>query len=139
MYVLDWLGLDYLTLLEGWKDVFIPSPELFLEAIKMLFGGEPAKRLDSTPRIRKILDRRANAIQYDVTTVKEWIQEEFPMAVTDVTVHTEMDQLRLLDHDEPLAAYYQRAVGILRRTHGRDKPREKDVLSRTCLYGEVKC
>jgi hypothetical protein len=38
-----------------------PSPELFLEAIEMFLEGEPAKRLDSTPRVRNIVDNGKNA------------------------------------------------------------------------------
>jgi hypothetical protein len=104
-----------------------PDPEMFLEAIEMLMEGEPAKRLDSTPRIRKLIDRRStDSPQIDVDTVKEWLMEEFPSSVQDVTetdVQTEIEGL-LQMADEPLAAYYQRAASILRRTHGRDKPRE---------------
>jgi hypothetical protein len=45
--------------------------ELFLETIEMLLEGEPARRLDSTPRIRRLIDRRSSATQLDVETVKE--------------------------------------------------------------------
>ena len=35
--------------------------ELYLEVIEILLEGEPARRLDSTPRIRKIINKRAIA------------------------------------------------------------------------------
>jgi len=57
--------------------------------------------------------------------IKEWLQEEFPTLVTDVTeidVQTEIDSLSQ-GSEEPLAQYYQRTINIL-RTHGRDKPRD---------------
>jgi hypothetical protein len=37
-----------------------PSPELFLEAIEMLLEGGPAKRLDSTPRVRKTVENSSS-------------------------------------------------------------------------------
>ena len=37
-----------------------PSPELFLEAIEMLLEGGPAKRLDSTPGVRKIVENSSS-------------------------------------------------------------------------------
>jgi hypothetical protein len=112
----------------------VPKPELYLEAIEMLLEGEPARRLDSTPRIRKIIDKRATATQFDVDTVKEWLTEEFPTSVQDITeadVQTEIENLSQ-GNEEALATYYQRTVSLLRRTHGRDKPRED---SNTALSG----
>lgn len=82
--------------------------------------GEPTKSLDSTPRLRKNVDRRNTAKEGDVEYIKEWLQEEFPTSVTDVAevdVQTEIDSLSQ-GREEPLAQYYQRAVCILRRTHG---------------------
>jgi hypothetical protein len=38
-----------------------PSPELFHEAIEMLLESGPVKRLDSTPRVRKVVDNCKNA------------------------------------------------------------------------------
>jgi hypothetical protein len=38
-----------------------PSPELFHEAIEMPLESGPAKRLDSTPRVRKVVDNCKNA------------------------------------------------------------------------------
>jgi len=61
-----------------------PPSELFLEAIEMLLEGDPAKRLDSTPRIRKLIDTWITATEKNVVDVKEWLQEEFPTSVTDV-------------------------------------------------------
>jgi hypothetical protein len=60
------------------------TPELFLDAIEMLLEGEAAKRLDSTPRLRRIVDQHSTAKARDVDDIKEWLQEEFPTAVTDV-------------------------------------------------------
>jgi len=47
------------------------SPELFLEAAEMLLEGEPAKRLDSTPWIRRFVNNRARALGKEITEVKE--------------------------------------------------------------------
>ena len=99
--------------------------ELFLEAIEMLLEGEPAKRLDSTPPIREIIDNRETATTQDVNHVRDWLLEEFPTAVTDVAktdVHVEIGQWRQ-GRDEPLAAYYQRTLGLVKRAKTRDKPR----------------
>ena len=101
------------------------------QAIEMLLEEEPARRLDSTPRIRRIIDKRSTATKEDVNTIKEWLTEEFPTSVQDITesdVQTEIENLAQ-EKDEALATYYQRVVSLLRRTHGRDKPREKDTAS----------
>jgi hypothetical protein len=38
-----------------------PSLELLIETIEILLEAEPAKRLDLTPRVRKIVDNRKSA------------------------------------------------------------------------------
>ncbi|KAH8745452.1 hypothetical protein F5882DRAFT_371266, partial [Hyaloscypha sp. PMI_1271] len=48
-----------------------PSPELFLESIKILLEGEPTRRLDSTSRIHRIINKRSTTIKEDITTIKE--------------------------------------------------------------------
>jgi len=61
--------------------------------------------------------------------VKEWITEEFPRAVEDVAETDPWEIFSLTQgRDEALAAYYQRTVGLLRRTHGRDKPRDETII-----------
>lgn len=74
----------------------------------MLLEGEPAKRLDSTTRIRKLIDNRTTSSQADVATVKEWLQEEFPTLVTDMTkadVQTKIESLAQSLY-KALAVYY---------------------------------
>jgi len=44
------------------------------------------------------------------------------VTVPEISALAQMDTLAQ-EASEPLAAYYQRAVNILRRTHGRDRPR----------------
>ena len=63
----------------------IPKLELFLEAIKMLLEGEPARRLNSMPRIRKLVDNCTIATEGDIETIKEQLMEEFLTLVDDVT------------------------------------------------------
>lgn len=58
-----------------------PSPELFLESIEMLLEGEPARRLDSTPRIRRIINKRSTATREDINIIKEWLTEKFPTSI----------------------------------------------------------
>jgi hypothetical protein len=48
-----------------------PSPKLFLKAIKMLLKGDIARRLDLTPKIKKIIDKRSTAITIDVKFIKK--------------------------------------------------------------------
>jgi len=50
----------------------------------MLLKGELAHRLDSTPRIQKLIDNWANGTPENVNTVKEWLQEEFLTSVKDL-------------------------------------------------------
>ncbi|KAH8780636.1 hypothetical protein F5882DRAFT_463241 [Hyaloscypha sp. PMI_1271] len=109
----------------------VPTPELFLEAIEMLLKGEPARRLDSTPRIRRLINNRASASGADIDTVKEWLMEEFPTSVDDVTKADVQSEIESLEQGttEALAAYYQRTLGILRKTHGRDRPRDIEKAS----------
>jgi hypothetical protein len=106
----------------------VPDPELFLEAVEMLLEGEPARRLDSTPRIRRLIDNREAAAAAHVNTVKEWLMEEFPTSVEDVTEIDVQSEIESLEQGpaEALASYYQRTLGILRKTHGRDRPRDTD-------------
>jgi hypothetical protein len=70
----------------------------------------------------------------EVAEIKEWLQEEFPASVTDVKIDLQkkIDQLTQ-GSEEPLAQYYQRAISILRRTHGRDKPRDDEADALTGL------
>ena len=63
----------------------VPKLELFLEAIEMLLKGEPARCLNSIPRIRKLIDNRASANEANIETIKEWLMEEFLTLVDDVT------------------------------------------------------
>jgi hypothetical protein len=112
----------------------IPRPELFLEAIEMLLEGEPARRLDSILRIRKIVNKRSEATQVDMNTIKEWLTEEFPISVQDITeadIQTEIENLSQ-GANKALAIYYQYMVSLLYRTHGRNKPREDSI---TALSG----
>ena len=44
------------------------------------------------------------------------------MTVPEISAQAQMDTLAQ-EASKSLAAYYQRAVNILRRTHGRDRPR----------------
>jgi len=51
----------------------------------MLLKGEPARCLNSIPRIRKLIDNRASANEANIETIKEWLMEEFLTLVDDVT------------------------------------------------------
>ena len=51
----------------------------------MLLEGEPTRRLNSTPRIRKLVNNRTIATKGDIETIKEWLIEEFLTLVNDVT------------------------------------------------------
>jgi hypothetical protein len=62
----------------------------------MLLEREPARRLDSTPQIRKLVDKHSTAVSEHVETVKEWLIEEFPTSVEDLAeanVQTEIEDL----------------------------------------------
>ncbi|KAM3085985.1 hypothetical protein ACMFMG_003035 [Clarireedia jacksonii] len=63
-----------------------PSPSLFLESVEILLEGAPAKKLDSNPRIRSIMDQLEKATQEDMDTVKQWLKDEYPVDVADLPV-----------------------------------------------------
>lgn len=105
-----------------------PPPSLYLKAIDMLFVGDAATLLDSTPQMRYIVDNKATATVTDVKEFEDALKEQFPAALTtvpEISAQAQMDTLAQ-EASELLAAYYQRAVNILRRTHGRDRPRTSD-------------
>ncbi|KAM3084949.1 hypothetical protein ACMFMG_003393 [Clarireedia jacksonii] len=91
----------------------------------MLLDGTAAERLDSTPRIRRIMDNLSKATEKDVEIVKEWLLEEFPAEVSDISESNIQSEIESFAQkkDEALFAYYQRAQNLLRRAHARDKPR----------------
>jgi hypothetical protein len=82
--------------------------------------------LDSTPRIRKLIDNRDTATDNDVNVVKEWLMEEFPTSVDDITEIDVQTEIKSLEQGptEALGAYYWINLGILKRTHGRDRSRD---------------
>jgi len=91
----------------------------------MLFVGDAAAWLDSTPQIRYIVDNKATATATDLKEFEDALKEQFPAALTtvpEISAQAQMDPLAQ-EASEPLAAFYQRVVNILRRTHGRDHPR----------------
>ncbi|KAM3082544.1 hypothetical protein ACMFMF_002202 [Clarireedia jacksonii] len=101
-----------------------PSPPRFLESVEILLEGAPAKKLDSTPRIRNIMDQLEKATQEDMDTVKQWLKDEYPVDVADLPetdLQSEIESFRQ-NGNESMAAYYQRATQLLRRAHGRDRP-----------------
>jgi hypothetical protein len=106
-----------------------PEPERFLDAIEILLEDEPATRLESTPWIRKIIDKRRNASAADVQTVKNWLMGEFPILVEngpDEDIQSDIEAFAQ-GGSESLSSYYQRAVTLLRRCSGRDNPRDDDT------------
>jgi len=102
-----------------------PSPSLYLKAIDMLFVGDAATWLDRTLQMRYIVNNKATATAADVKEFEDAMKEHFPAALTtvpEISAQAQMDTLTQ-EASEPHAAYYQRAVNILQRTHGRDRPR----------------
>jgi len=61
-----------------------PPPSLYLKAIDMLFVGDAATWLDSTPQMRHIVDNRATATATDVKESEDALKEQFPAALTTV-------------------------------------------------------
>ena len=55
-----------------------PPPALYLRAIKVLFIGDAATWLDSTPRIRQIIDNRNSATAVEVQEFEEALKDKFP-------------------------------------------------------------
>jgi len=119
--------------------LYPPSPELFLESIEMLFHGEAAKRLDSTPRIRRIVEDRDTATDTEVEEVKNWMQEEFPKEISDTVEENLQSEIEHLGQNETesLQNYYLRTVNILRRAHGKDRPRPANTDTRLSGLEEV--
>jgi hypothetical protein len=92
-----------------------PPPSLYLKAIDMLFVGDAATWLNSTPQMRYIADNKATATVADVKEFEDALKEQFPAALTtvpEISAQAQMDTLGQ-EASKPLAAYYQRAVNIL--------------------------
>jgi hypothetical protein len=53
--------------------------------MEMLLKDKPARRLDFTPRIRKLINNREFAIAINVETIKEWLIEEFLSFIDNIT------------------------------------------------------
>ncbi|KHJ30201.1 hypothetical protein EV44_g3593 [Erysiphe necator] len=118
-----WLSrLDYDFKTAGHK---ITSPEIFFFAIDILFEGEAASWLDSNPVLREIVDNRDSATDKQVADFKAQLIERFPAKLVNHTEGNLQNDIKTFAQreSEPLTAYYQRAVHLLRRSHGRDTPR----------------
>jgi hypothetical protein len=104
----------------------VDSPADFFEAVEILFDGEAATWLDSSPKYRRLVDQRARASQADVEDFKEALMAEFPnkvMEYSETNVYNEMQSFAQ-SPNEALQSYYKRAQHLLRRAHGRDDPRD---------------
>ena len=85
-----------------------PPPSLYLKAIDMLFVGDAATWLDSTPQMRYIVDNKAMATVTDVKEFEDALKEQFPAALTtvpEISAQAQMDTLAQ-EASKPLAAYY---------------------------------
>ena len=81
----------------------------------MLFVGDAATWLDSTPQMCHIVDNMATTTVADVKEFEDALKEQFPAALTtvpEISAQAQMDTLAQ-EASEHLAAYYQRAVNIL--------------------------
>jgi hypothetical protein len=111
------------------KRAGIPAakPDDFFEAVEILFDGDAATWLDSSPRYRRMVDNRESAKQEDIDEFKQALVAEFPAKIIQQTEgNVRMDIKPFAQQSgEPLQAYYQRALHLLRRAHGRDDPRDK--------------
>lgn len=62
----------------------------------MLLERELARRLDSTNRFRKPVDKREKSTANNVKTIREWLTKEFILVVRDVAegnVQTKIEEL----------------------------------------------
>ncbi|POS81909.1 hypothetical protein EPUL_006756 [Erysiphe pulchra] len=101
-----------------------PPPNLFFYAVDILFDGEAASWLDSTLMIREMIDNREKATEQHVAEFKEQLISHFPAKlVTYIEGNLQNDTKNFAQKEsETLTAYYQRALHLLRRSHGRDSP-----------------
>ncbi|KAK6585463.1 hypothetical protein PZA11_002190 [Diplocarpon coronariae] len=102
-----------------------PDPEMFFEAIDILFEGQAAEWLDSSAEFRAIIDEKENATVDHVANFKQALKAEYPTKVADHTENNIQYDIKNLaqNPDESLAAYYQRTTHLLRRAHGKDAGR----------------
>ncbi|RKF78789.1 hypothetical protein GcC1_052039, partial [Golovinomyces cichoracearum] len=117
-----WLaGLAYERKLVGGEN----TPEDFFEAIEILFEGEAALWLDSSSRLRRMVDFREKATEEDINQFKIAFQSQFPAKVEDTqqggNLPAEIGSLEQ-KRDENLTSYYERAKELLRRSYGYDIP-----------------
>ncbi|KAI0995436.1 hypothetical protein K3495_g12743 [Podosphaera aphanis] len=99
-----------------------PPPHLFFYAVDILFDGEAASWLDSTPMLRLMIDDREQSTKEQVAEFKEHLSARFPSQIIDYSEGNIQHDIKAFSQvkSEPLMAYYQRALHLLRRAHGRD-------------------
>lgn len=119
-----WLDSIYLEFESAGYEA--PPPAHLLRIINILCIGKAANWVDSTPSIREIITNRLTATVDNVAYVRRAFEEKFPGTISDqseLPVQLELESLRQAP-DEPSAAYYARAIRLLAKTYGRDRPRD---------------
>lgn len=88
----------------------------------MFLEGTPATFIDSTEKLRTIVAtaETSMATQLDLTCVLDALRERFPPTITDENTHTAVPGPLMQIPNEPLAAYYSRAVTTVRQSGSRD-------------------
>lgn len=111
----------------GYPDGQLPASSV-LQAVDMQCVGEAATFLDSSSIVRVALDRAQQnvATSADLQTVETALKDQFPAKLIDNLNDRPVADMNDLSQqeDEPLAAYYTRAVTLLRRMGARDLPRD---------------
>ncbi|TQS36950.1 hypothetical protein Golomagni_02588, partial [Golovinomyces magnicellulatus] len=99
-----------------------PPTHLFFYAVDILFDGEAASWLDSTPTLRLMIDDREQSTKEQVDEFKEHLSARFPSQIIDYSEGNIQHDIKAFSQvkSEPLMAYYQRALHLLRRAYGRD-------------------
>ncbi|RKF61610.1 hypothetical protein GcC1_154004 [Golovinomyces cichoracearum] len=98
-----------------------PPPHLIFYAVYILFG-EAASWLVSTPMLRLMIDDREQSTKEQVAEFKEHLSARFSSQIIDYSEGNIQHDIKAFSQvkSEPLMAYYQRALHLLRRAHGRD-------------------
>ncbi|RKF79818.1 hypothetical protein GcC1_042033, partial [Golovinomyces cichoracearum] len=101
----------------------VVTPDVFFEAIEVLFIGRAESWLDSVPRLSKFTDQLEEPKEFDLEEFKQALKKKFPKKsvanMSDGNVQEDIQSLKQ-GEGETLMVYHERAQDLLRRSNGRD-------------------
>ncbi|RKF61139.1 hypothetical protein GcC1_159007 [Golovinomyces cichoracearum] len=100
------------------------TPEIFFEAIEVLFTGKAESWLDSIPQFNRFMDQEEEPRHIDMENFKQaWMKQSPKKSVEgmdDINAQENIQNLRQ-GEEETILEYHDRAQDLLRRSNGRDE------------------